>query len=252
MFETTVVAIPQNRARRARLLTISLGAHTAVILGAIGFSIATVEFPATPPDEVARAPLFAQVQIPPPLGNPDGGAAVKPAQPAPQPQKPAPPSDEVTAPALIPDDVPQLEAPGSALPTGEGTGTGTQPGPIGVPWGFDGGLGPLDGPPATDTTPQIENRIYEINEVKPPRIIQRVDPPYPQVLIRTRMKATVIVRCVIDREGRVRDAQIVRGAMPSFNDAVLQVLPQWRFSPGMLGSRAVETYMTLTVHFDVR
>ena len=131
----------------------------------------TATKPTTPPDEVRRAPLLTQVQIPPPLGNPDGGRTERAAQPVqkPEPRQPAP--DQVTAPPAIPDDLPQLEAPGVG-PTTEGTGPGdgSVPGPIGVPWVVEGGFGPLDGPPVTAAVPEVKDRIYEVNEVVAPRI----------------------------------------------------------------------------------
>lgn len=256
MFETTVIPLrPETAYRGVRFFTLSIAAHSIVVIGAIAVSIANVEFPTMAPDELSRAPLITQVQIPPPLGIADGGAA---ARPAPQERKPEPPPrrEQETAPAVTPEEVPQLDAPrttatGPAAIPGEG-GTGSQPGPVGEPWGEEGSLGPVGGPPATSTSPPAEERIYEVNEVKPPRIIHRVDPPYPHMLVRTRMRATVIVRCVIDREGRVRDVQFVRPAMPPFNAAVLEAMQEWRFTPGMLGERRVETYMTLTVNFDVK
>jgi periplasmic protein TonB len=253
MFETSVVAGPvQASARRYSLLTISLAAHSAVVIGAVAMSIATIDFPSTAPDAFARAPLFEQIQLPPQLGTPEGGSARPPAPEIPAPTPP--PSNQVTAPLLIPDEVPQVE-PGSGAVTSEpgpGTGTGSTGGPIGVPWGVEGGAGPLDGPPVTSTQPVAEERIYESHEVTPPRIVHRVDPPYPPIMIRVGKDATVIVRCVIGRDGRVRDAEVIHAALPPFNDAVLRAVQQWRFTPGRLGERNVDTYMNLTVKFSVR
>lgn len=252
MFETSVVAgRAQASARRYSLLTISLAAHSAVIIGAIAMSIATVDFPSTAPDAFARAPLFEQIQLPPPLGTPEGGPAPRP---EPQAPAPAPPPNQVTAPPVIPDEVPQLET-GTGPATSEpsaGSGTGTVGGPIGLPWGVPGGAGPLDGPPVTSTQPVAEERIYESHEVAPPRIIHRVDPPYPPIMIRVGKDATVVVRCVIDRNGRVRDAEVIRKDLQPFNEAVLRAVQQWRFTPGRLGERTVDTYMNLTVTFSVR
>ena len=252
MFETSVIPFRPHTARRGvRFFTLSIVAHTVVVIGAVAASIANVEFPTMAPDEISRAPLLTQVQIPPPPGNPDGGGAARETPPA---RRPEPPQlrDRQTAPPVLPDEIPLLDGPGTASAE-EGSGvTGAQPGPLGELWGQEGSLGSLGGPPATSTVPPVEERIYEAHEVKPPKIIHRVDPPYPHALVRTRMRATVIVRCVIDRNGRVRDVEFVRPAMPPFNAAVLDAMQQWRFSPGMLGERPVETYMTLTVNFDVR
>ena len=137
MFETSMVrAQTQVARRRAGLFTVSLIAHTAIILGVAAVSVASVDFPTAAPDEMASAPIFAQLQIPPPLGTPDGGA---PPRPQPQQQMPPPPQpSEQTAPALIPDETPVADLPstGDSTTTGPATGEGTVPGPKGVPWGF--------------------------------------------------------------------------------------------------------------------
>ena len=256
MFETSVVqAQAKAGGSRLRLLTVSVLAHSAIIIGIVATSIASVEFPANAPDESAAAPLFVQVRIPPPLGNPDGGAKPqKPAQPA--PQKPATPVNQITAPQDVPQTIPTLEPPSNGTTTGpstsEGTGTGTQPGPVGVPWGEEDGVGELDGPPITTTIAPVEEKIYQAHEVKAPVKIFTPAPQYPQILTKTRMRATVVVRCVIDRNGNVRDAQIiVPASMPPFNDAVLRTVQTWRFQPGSFNGKAVDSYLNLTVHFAV-
>src|SRR3712207_4529273 len=100
MFETSVVrAQAQPAGSRLSLLTMSLIAHSAVVIGAIAASIATVDFPTHAPDEFAQAPVMLPVRIPPPLGNPNGGAP-RP-QPAQQRQATPPPPqpNQLTAPS---------------------------------------------------------------------------------------------------------------------------------------------------------
>src|SRR5687767_15715354 len=106
MFETSVVHAQTTAARgRFGLLTISLIAHSAVIIGAVAVSVASTDFPEAAPDEVASAPIFMPVTMPPPpLGRPDGGAPA-PAQPRNATPPPAPRPDEVTAPPDIPDEI---------------------------------------------------------------------------------------------------------------------------------------------------
>jgi protein TonB len=233
-------------------LTISLVAHSAVIVGAIVISVATVDFPSFAPDEYAQAPIFMPVMVPPPLGNPNGGAVrppepARPAVPPPQPQ-----TNQITAPSTVPETVQPAAAPttGSSTATGDPSATSTEP--LGVPWGTAGSLGSLDAPPGVVTTPTVEDKIYAANEVKAPVGLYRPAPPYPQLLIKTRMSATVVVRCVIDKNGHVRDPRItVPAAMSPFNDAVVATVTKWRFTPGSLNGQAVDSYLDLTVRFSV-
>jgi protein TonB len=250
MFETSVVRAQAQAAQgRYRLLTASIVAHSAVIVGAVVVSIASVEFPAAAPKEYARVEYLTPVRIPPPLGNPNGGARPQVQQPAaPRPATPA----QITAPSTVPETVTPAAAPSTG--TGDASAnTGTESGPIGVPWGEPNSIGDLDAPPAPiDVPQQPEEKIYEAYEVQAPVLISRVEPRYPAVLMKAAPTATVVLRCVIDKNGFVRDPQIIVGAMSPFNAEVLNVLPRWRYKPATYGGKAVDSYLNLTVHFAIR
>jgi protein TonB len=252
MFETSVVSARAQAARgRLTLLTVSIAAHSAVIIGAVAVSIASVDFPKHAPDEVSLAPVFARIEVPPPLGDPNGGAR-QATPPAPQPRRDVPPPAEVTAPAEVPEDVPVLAEPGAGDTEGTPGATSTQP--LGVPWGTPDSVGSLDAPPATVSGPAVEERIYQPHEVKPPVLLRRVSPAYPELARRTGMRGevVVIVRCVIDRNGTVRDPQILKpAAFPPFNTEVVKAVQQWRFQPGSRDGVAVESYLDLTVRFTL-
>lgn len=259
MFETSVVQAQTRVAARSRLglLATSIVAHTAVILGAVAISVASVDFPNAAPNEIA---MFKSFDPPPPLGTPDGGGA-KPAVTPPQqkPATPPPAPNVVTAPPAIPDETPTADpsstpSDASALPGDAATGPGGgNPGPIGVPWGDPHGVGDLNAPPATNPAPAVEEKIYQVGgEVKAPVAIYKTQPAYPNAFVRARMRATVVVRCIIDKNGHVRDPQVIVGAAPPFNEAVINAVTQWRFQPGSYRGVAVDTYLDLTVNFAIK
>jgi protein TonB len=252
MFETSVVRTEAQTASRASLLTMSLLAHSAVVIGIVAASIITVDFPTNAPDEFGLAPEFMPVRIPPPLGNPNGGAP-KPQQPKVAQNVPPPQPNVLTAPQQIPNEVPNVAAASSSTNIGTNTDpNATSTEPLGVPWGTKDSIGDLDAPPApiTNATP-VEEKIYEAHEVKAPVLIRRVDPPYPSHLVKTRMNALVVVRCIIDKNGHVREPQILKPALPPFNAAVLAAVQQWRYTPGSRNGIAVETYLNVSVTFSV-
>jgi len=129
------------------------------------------------------------------------------------------------------------------------------PGPIGVEWGTKDSIGDLDAPPLVNTTTvaaEPEKKIYEAYEVQAPVLLQKTDPRYPAVLMKTGVAATVVVRCVIDHTGNVRDAEVIVPGLPPFNAEVVRVVSQWKYKPATYGGRAVDSYLNLTVHFEVR
>jgi TonB family protein len=257
MFETSVVHVQAQAARgRVGLLTASLIAHSAIIVGAVAMSIATVQFPAEAPNEYSLAPVFTPVRIPPPLGTPNGGA-----KPTTQPQpKPAPApapvqSSQITAPSTVPETVTPVQSAGTGETLATGPGTGTEVGPVGVPWGTDGGVGDInEGPAAVDVPIQTEPeaKIYQPHEVNAPVLIRKVAPRYPQIMVRVGGGATVVLRCVIDKNGYVRDPEVIVPALAPFNAAVLDVLPQWRYKPATHGGKPVDSYLELKVTFNVQ
>ncbi|HYC91682.1 MAG TPA: TonB family protein [Thermoanaerobaculia bacterium] len=255
MFETSVIHAQAPAARgRLSLLSASIMAHSAIVVGVLAMSIASVDFPTQSPNEYSRAPVFLPVRIPPPLGNPNGGAQPKPKETA--AVKPAPLPTQPTAPAAIPDNITPVPSTGTSESSvvEAGSGPGTEPGPVGDPLGVKDSLGATNASPVPAGVPvaQPEEKIYQAHEVKAPVLLSRAEPRYPQSLIRSAMPGTVVVRCIIDKNGNIRDPEIVMATMPPFGAEVLRVLHQWKYKPATYAGRPVDSYLNLTVSFQVR
>lgn len=253
MFETTVVrARAMDSRSRVSLLTLSLIAHSSVIIGVVGASVATIDFPNDAPRQFAHAPTAITVHVPPPLGRPDGGAKPEAVRPEPAARSVTPPDPGVqTAPGEVPERIVPLEAAVAASSAASGSGSGTVAEPLGVPWGEPDSLGELDAPPLT--TQPVEEKVYHPGgEVSAPLLTQRVEPVYPPAMLKIRMRGTVVVRCVIDKQGRVRNPRIVSTTHAAFNDSVLDALQQWRYRPGSYRGQTVETFLDVTVNFSYR
>jgi periplasmic protein TonB len=248
MFETSVIqARAQVAGGRYSLLTISLIAHSAVILGVIAFSIASVEFPVAAPDAYEKAPVFMPLIVPPPLGRPDAPQqAQAQRQAAPVPVRPV----QDAAPNTVPDEVIPMQA-ATNVP-GDATGPSTGPGTIGVPEGVDGSVGDLNSIPIVASAPPVEEKIYQPYEVKAPVLLRKIDPIYPNAFVRAAMQATVVVRCVIDKNGQVHSPEVLTSGMKPFDDAVIAAVQQWRYTPASLRGVAVDSYLDVTVRFTVR
>lgn len=249
MFETSVVRAEVVAEKRIGLLSFSFVAHALVVAGILAASIRTVEFPTRAPSEYA-IPIFAMpVQIPPALGTPNGGHK-QATPPAPSKEKPA-----VSAANLAPSTMPDHTEPVAATSTGDAnavsdSSTGSDQ-PQGVPWGVPKGVG-VDGPPTTATIaaePDVPLRV--VGDVKAPVVIRRVQPAYPKLAITARMNGIVIVECIIDKSGRVREAHALSSTSSLFNQSAVDAVQQWQFAPGSLHGQAVDTIFDLTVTFRV-
>jgi hypothetical protein len=70
--------------------------------------------------------------------------------------------------------------------------------------------------------------------------------PLPTGLRRGRL----VIACVLDRTGQVRNAQVIESAMPQMTAKVLAALPTWKFRPALRGNQPVEVNALLGFNID--
>jgi TonB family protein len=85
----------------------------------------------------------------------------------------------------------------------------------------------------------------------PPKVVFRAPPVYPLGLRRQGMRGEVVVEFVIDPEGSVKNPIVVRTLHPAFNEAALAAIRQWRFEPGRVAGRPVNTLMQQAISFSL-
>jgi bla regulator protein blaR1 len=85
-------------------------------------------------------------------------------------------------------------------------------------------------------------------DIKAPRKIHDVKPAYPDDALASGVAGTVILEAVIARDGSVRDARPVR-SVPMLDQAAIDAVRQWRFTPTLLNGAEVEVRMTVTINF---
>ena len=245
MFETSVVRAEVVAERRFGLMSVSFAGHALIVISILAASIRTIEFPTRAPNEYA-IPIFAvPLSIPPALGTPNGGHK---ATPTPATQKVLVPAANL-APNTLPDHAAPVAAPAPGDATTNSDSTGSDQ-PQGVPWGVKDSIG--DGPPITNAAPPGTDVPLPVSgDVKAPVVMHRVTPPYPRAALAARMNGQVIVECIIDKTGRVRDARVVRSSSTLFEQAAIDAVLQWQFAPGSLHGKAIDTIFDLTVTFRV-
>jgi len=80
------------------------------------------------------------------------------------------------------------------------------------------------------------------------RLIKKVLPPYPDMARRAGVSGDVVMSGIIGTDGALHNLKVVSGS-PLLRDAALQAAKQWRYSPYMLGNKAVEAETHITVSF---
>ena len=172
-----------------------------------------------------------------------------PPPPPPPPAARAPSRAPVTpAPAafVAPVAVPMEIVPEQGLDLGVEGGT---PGGVegGVPGGVVGGV--VGGLP--EASPPPPGRPVRAGmDVREPRRLKNVAPVYPHLAVLSRVEGVVILECRIDPRGRVEEVKVLKGPL-LLNDAAVDAVRQWVYTPTLLNGIPVPVLMTVTVTFQL-
>jgi protein TonB len=86
--------------------------------------------------------------------------------------------------------------------------------------------------------------------VRPPQKTKHVDPIYPEIAKSAHVQGVVILEALIDEQGRVADARILR-SIPLLDQAAMDAVREWEFTPTLLNGVPVPIVMTVTVQFTL-
>jgi protein TonB len=87
--------------------------------------------------------------------------------------------------------------------------------------------------------------------IRPPTKVHDARPVYPIEAQDARVQGVVIVEATIDESGRVVQACVLR-SIPMLDEAALQAVGQWEFTPTLLNGNPVPVIMTVTVNFTLQ
>lgn len=84
-----------------------------------------------------------------------------------------------------------------------------------------------------------------------PRPVFQARPRYPSEMRRQRIGGEVHVEFLVDRDGTVRNAQVVSATATDFEEAAVEAVSAWRFEPGRKNGRPVITRMRVPIVFSM-
>ncbi len=87
--------------------------------------------------------------------------------------------------------------------------------------------------------------------IGPPKKIVDVAPVYPDAAKDAGVSGVVIIEATVDTEGRVQDARVLR-SIPLLDNAALDAVTQWRYTPTWLNGEPVPVTMTMTINFTLQ
>ena len=95
-------------------------------------------------------------------------------------------------------------------------------------------------------------RLHRVGgSIKQPTKIRDVKPVYPPIAQSARVSGVVIIEATIGTDGRVKEAKVLR-SIPLLDQAALDAVKQWQFTPTLLNGVPVPVIMTVTVNFTLQ
>ena len=211
---------------------LSLAAHVAAILAVVG---GTLLGPVVLPGLASSDLVYHTIVLPP-----------TPPPPAPRPPTSEPPPAPLNANAA-PTVAPEGIAPEPEVPSDPGPATDL--GSVFVP-----GITNLDtivGEPPPWAPAVLQAPVRPGPKVRPPARVRDAAPIYPAIAQQAHVSGTVIIEAMIDVDGRVRSARVLR-SIPLLDEAALAAVRQWEYTPTLLNGTPVAVIMTVTVTFQLR
>jgi protein TonB len=215
--------------RKWYTLPLSLFSHSAIVILLIAVPIVA---PAVMPAVFAdNEPVWIKAAPPTPLALP----------------RTKPPTHNAAPPTA---SGPPIEAPSGIAPETSRPAVGWED--------SDPTLGVIDGnfdtsavaspPPAPAVAPQP---IRVGDTLRAPLKVRDVKPVYPPIAQSARVQGVVIIEATISPDGQVTTARILR-SVPLLDQAAIDAVRQWQFTPTLLNGVPVPVIMTITIHFTLQ
>jgi periplasmic protein TonB len=159
----------------------------------------------------------------------------------------------------VPSRAPQLaptSAPSTIHPELESLRRVEIPDSVGASGGLPTDLGALPNmgisPPVMAAPPQPPRGPVRLADLPvAPRKIVDIRPNYPDIARQAKKEGTVVMEAVLDTTGRVTQLRVIR-SVPLLDQAALDAVRQWRYTPTTLGGHPVAVLMTIAITFTLQ
>lgn len=107
-------------------------------------------------------------------------------------------------------------------------------------------------PEAPPPEPEGPIRFVVGGKVTEPVKIGGPSPLYPEAARRARISGTVVLECVIGKDGTVESVKVLKGLPLGLTESATDAVKQWQFKPSTLNGKPVEVLYILTVKFNLQ
>jgi TonB family protein len=104
--------------------------------------------------------------------------------------------------------------------------------------------------PAGGSSAPAEGPLRVGGDVRPPAKILNIAPTYPPEALSAGVQGVVAIEATIDQAGNVTEARVLK-SVPELDDAALEAVRQWKYTPTLMNGTAVPVIMTVTISFTL-
>jgi TonB family protein len=84
---------------------------------------------------------------------------------------------------------------------------------------------------------------------KEPTVVKKVEPKYPEIALRAGLEGNVFLKVWVTKEGKVREAVIIKSDAEIFNQAAKDAAVQWVFTPAVMQKGPVAVWVSIPFRF---
>jgi periplasmic protein TonB len=97
----------------------------------------------------------------------------------------------------------------------------------------------------------VSSQVYAITEVDhAPELMVKARLVYPPELKEQRVTGEVVIECVVDSDGSVRDPIVKSSSRKEFELPALQSVGKWKYKPARKAKKRVNVRQEITVTFE--
>jgi TonB family protein len=87
--------------------------------------------------------------------------------------------------------------------------------------------------------------------VEAPKLINRVEPAYPEAIRRARLEGVVVLGGILGTDGTISDIGIEKNPSGALTMLALAAVSQWRYAPASCNGKPIRVYLTVAVTFNL-
>jgi TonB family protein len=103
-----------------------------------------------------------------------------------------------------------------------------------------------------DIEEMTKGAVRAIDQIKPPKLIKKVDPFYPEEARKQGIQGVVILEVMTDQEGKVVRVKILKSESSILNKPAVDAVRQWKYEPLILKGKPTPVIFTITVSFRLK